>query len=598
MKDKTEDFLNFLSGLYKKRSSLSVIVSLSFTSIAIICMTFTSFSLYTRYAANVKKMVMEDNKQVIDQVSINLNTYIRNMMSISDTMYYNVIKNKDLSFETIDEEMALLYEMNNDNLISIACFDKGGGLVAATPIAILKDNADVINQDWYINANKKIENLHFSTPHVQRLFDDENYRYYWVVSLSRAVELTYDGESERGILLVDMNFNDIEQMFKKVNSKADSYVYLMNNNGEILYHPKQKLIECRLYKENNIKASAYEDGSYIEKYQGQDRVVVVKTVGYTGWRIVSITPSSAFNMNLSQFKWFTVLIFLVGVLVIVICNTFISSRITTPIKKLEASIKEIDNGNLDLNIYIGGSQEIKHLGSTIKVMVWKMKNLMDDIVKEQEEKRKSELDALQSQINPHFLYNTLDSIVWMIEDEQYKGAISMVTSLASLFRISLSKGRNIISIKDEIAHAQNYINIQKVRYKNKFTTRINVDENIFNCSTIKLIIQPLIENAIYYGVEYMDGEGEIEINGYEKNGEIFIEVSDNGMGIPKEEIESLLNGKKRERKRGSGIGLRNVDQRIKLYFGEQYGLSIVSELDEGTTVTIHLPKIIYQAQEG
>ncbi len=597
MKEKKRGFFEVLSNLYKMRGSLQVIVSISFTSIAIICMALTSMALYSRYASNVKNMVLEDNKLVIDQVSINMNTYIRKMMSISNAMHYSVIKAKDLQEETLEDELNLMYETNRDNLVSIACFDNKGNLVGAAPIGTMKDNADVTNQDWYIKANEKIENLHFSTPHVQRLFEDGSYRYNWVVSLSRAVELTYGGDTKRGILLVDMNFSDIEQLFSKVNTKEDSYIYLMDSDGNILYHPKRKLLDASLYYENNRNLAKHEDGSFLQKFNGEERAIVIKTIGYTGWRIVSVTPSVAFTMDLVQVKWFTVLVSLLGVIVIVISNMFISSKITNPIRKLEKSIKGIESGNLDMNIYVGGSPEIQHLGSTIKIMVWQMKNLMEDIVKEQEEKRKSELDALQSQINPHFLYNTLDSIVWMIEDGQQQGAISMVTSLANLFRISLSKGKNIIPIKDEIIHARNYINIQKVRYKNKFTTEFNIDENILEYSTIKLIIQPLIENAIYYGVDYMDGDGEIKINGYEKDGDIYIEVVDNGMGIPPEELETLLTGHKRARKRGSGIGVRNVDQRIKLYFGEEYGLHIDSELDEGTTVTIHLPKQLYENQE-
>ncbi len=224
-------------------------------------------------------------------------------------------------------------------------------------------------------------------------------------------------------------------------------------------------------------------------------------------------------------------------------------------------------------------------------MIRQMKKLTDDMVKEQKAKRKSELDALQSQINPHFLYNTLDSVVWMIEGERYKDAISMVTALAQLFRISLSKGNNIITIRDEIIHARNYLNIQTVRFKNKFSASIDIDPAIEDCATIKLIVQPLLENAIYYGVEHMDGEGEIKVKGYEKNGDIYISVSDNGMGIPEDVLKTLLTDKARSRGKGSGIGLWNVNQRIQIYFKGDYGLIIESELDEGTTVTIHLPKV-------
>lgn len=180
--------------------------------------------------------------------------------------------------------------------------------------------------------------------------------------------------------------------------------------------------------------------------------------------------------------------------------------------------------------------------------------------------------------------------MWMIESEQYEDAIAMVHSLGRLLRISLSKGKNIITIGDELQHAKSYLDIQKYRYKNKFTSYFEVEEGIEKYKTIKLIIQPLIENAIYYGMEYMDGDGEIHIRAYSKEEDLFIEVEDNGLGMPQEQVEHLLTDHTRIRSKGSGIGIRNVHQRIQLYFGEKYGLEITSEPDEGTMVRIHLPK--------
>ncbi len=577
---------------FQKRS-IQLIITISFTTIAIIAMAFMGIVLYAQFAQNTRENAIESNKQLLDQAAWNLNTYLRSMMTVSDTMYYSVIKNRDLTYEPLDKEMTLLYEANKDNLISIACVTEDGAVMAAAPVATRKKGIDIKTQDWFIQANEKIENLHFSTPHVQNLFDSSNYRYFWVVSLSRSVELTNIGRIRRGVLLVDMNFSGIEQLLSKANEKGYGYIYLMDRNGEIIYHPQQQAIYSNLVQENNQIAASYEDGNYTETFEGKERVVIVKTVGYTGWKLVSVTPVQEFSVNLNQIRFFTVMIATISIMLILFGNAFISSRVTDPIRKLEKSIKYLEEGNLDTDIYIGGTHEIRHLGKTITSMVRQMRKLMDDMVTEQQEKRKSALDALQSQINPHFLYNTLDSVVWMIESERYQEAISMVTALAKLFRISLSKGKNIISIKDEIAHAKYYLDIQKVRYKNKFNVRIEVDPAIEEYCTIKLIVQPLLENAIYYGVEHMDGEGEIVLRGYEKEDSIYIEVTDNGMGIPKENIPYLLTDDTRVRKHGSGIGLRNIDQRIKLYFKGDYGLTIESELDEGTTVRIHLPKLLY-----
>lgn len=585
---------NLPKTIYRRRN-IQFITSLSFTLVALVSMLFMGIAFYAQFVRNARQMALENNKQMLEQVSWNLNSYIRKMMNISDFMYYNVIKNKDLTEESIDKEMNLLYEENKDYLVSIVCVTEDGAVLSAGPIATRKKSVDLKEQEWFVQAGEKIENLHFTTPHVQNIFESSNYQYAWVISLSRSVELTNVGHTRRGVLLVDMNYSAIEQVFDKANEQNSGYVYLMDRNGEIIYHPRQKAIYSGMVKENNRMASTYEDGTHIENFMGEERAVVVKTIGYTGWKIVNVTPTSELFRNTIHIGFFMVMICTVTIFLILFGNIFISDRVTEPLRNLEESIRYLEEGHLeDEHIYIGGSHEIRHLGQTITLMVKRMKDLMDKMVREQEDKRKSELDALQSQINPHFLYNTLNSVVWMVECEQYREALSMVKALAKLFRISLSKGNSIITIEDELTHAQNYMSIQQMLYRNKFCVKIDVEPAIRGCITIKLIVQPILENAIYHGMEFMDGEGEITVHGYEKDGDIYIEVSDNGMGIPEETIESLLTDKSRARGKGSGIGLWNVNQRIALYFKGDYGLSIKSELDEGTTVTIHLPKILYE----
>ncbi len=588
--------MSFLKEGYKKRS-LQWTISLSFTLISILAIASMAIAFYGHSTNTIRSNTIEMNKQVVDQVSLNLNSYLRNMMGISDTMCYSVIKNTDLTYEKINKEMNLLYEANKDNLTSIVCASEDGAIIAASPVSTRKSGVDLTKEKWFLDAFDEIENIHFSTPHVQNIFDNSNYRYFWVVSLSRCVELTNMGNVRTGVLLVDMNYSGIEQMFEKINNGGVGFIYLCDSDGQIIYHPMQKAIYAGLVKENNIEHAAHSDGVFSERFDGQERDVLVRTVGYTGWKIISVTPISELAPDLGQMRNYLIMVVVIAFIIIIFGNYIISYVVTDPIRKLEDSIAYLEEGvaNQDMmneeDIFIGGSHEIRHLGRTVKSMVRQMKKLTDDMVKEQKAKRKSELDALQSQINPHFLYNTLDSVVWMIEGERYKEAISMVTALAQLFRISLSKGNNIITIHDEIVHAKNYLSIQQVRYKNKFTADIDIDPAIENCATIKLIVQPLLENAIYYGVEHMDGEGEIHLKGYEKDGDIYISVSDNGMGIPKEVLDTLLTDKARSRGKGSGIGLWNVNQRIQIYFKGDYGLMVESELDEGTTVTIHLPKV-------
>ena len=210
-------------------------------------------------------------------------------------------------------------------------------------------------------------------------------------------------------------------------------------------------------------------------------------------------------------------------------------------------------------------------------------------------RKEFEMKALQAQINPHFLYNTLESITWMVEANRNTDAVFMISELAKLLRISLSKGRTVIRIADEIQHSTSYMNIQKVRYKERFATEFIIDEEINDYCTVKLIVQPILENAIYYGVGNMDEDdgGKITVRGEKKGNDIYISVEDNGMGMSEDVVRNILVDNNKVPKHGSGVGVINVHSRIKLMFGSEYGLKVYSEPDEGTKVVIHIPAIPY-----
>ncbi|TGY42770.1 sensor histidine kinase [Clostridium sartagoforme] len=591
--------LNFIKDKlkeYYKKASIQYIISISFTIVAVAGMIVVGGALYLRFLNSTEEVVSKNNQAIIEQVNLNLDSYLRNMMKISDTIYYRAIKKTDMAVENIKKEMDLIYEANKDNLISITLFSEYGEIIDSYPLQQLKSNIDPRNNDWFQNAKNKKENLHFSTPHVQNLFYDPNYKYTWVVSLSRAVEITKSGKTSSGVLLVDMNFSGIEQICKNVEVSKNGYVYLIDTDGEIIYHPRQQLIYSNLITENNYEAAKFEDGNHIENFEGNKRLVTVKTVGYTGWKLVAISPMSDVTAGYYEFRVFAIFIMIFAIFILISINMFVSSRIANPIRALEKAVKEFESGVVSLNIPENGSYEIQHLAKAIKSMVNQMNLLMENIMIEQEAKRKSELNALQAQINPHFLYNTLDSIIWMIENENYDGAIIMVTALARFFRISLSKGKNVITVRDELEHARNYLTIQNIRYKNKFSYSIEADEETLDLTSIKLIIQPLIENAIYHGMEYMSGEGDILVKSYKKNEDLYIDIIDNGLGMLQEVADKLLTEEvNNQQRKGSGIGLKNVHERIKLYFGEEYGLEVYSEPDEGTTIRIHMPSIEFES---
>ncbi|MCH4222778.1 MAG: sensor histidine kinase [Solobacterium sp.] len=585
-----------LNGL---QPSIRALILTSFSVVAAASVMFLGIVLFQQFADRSRSMMTDSTERLTEQAVINMEKYLTSMRRISDTLYYTVIKDKDFGTDNVSDEMTILYEANQDDLTSIALYTEDGKLISASPVAIAKDGLDVTRESWFTSANSQVENLHFSTPHVQNLFDDPSYSYNWVISLSRVVELTTDGVPTEGVLLVDMNYSTIEQMLDEVNSSTNGqYSYLCDSEGKIIYHPRQMQISSGLYEENNLNEALLDDGVHEEKFNGSSRVVIVDTISYTGWKLISVIPSESFSLSLTSMRFYLVLLITVLMLAIILVNRLVADRIAGPLTRLDEAIHQNGPGDsITPADYEGGSSEVQHLGRTLEEYQEKNQKLMKDIVVEQEEKRKSELDALQSQINPHFLYNTLDSIVWMIESAQYKEAVFMITELASLFRVSLSKGRTIIPICDELKHARNYMNIQMVRFKNSFTCTFDVDPEVEQYCTVKLIIQPILENAVYYGVKNMDEDGKITVHGFRRDSDIFISVEDNGFGIPKEDLDTLLDeNRDHTRSHGSGVGLINVHKRIQLRFGPEYGLKIESELDQGTTVTVHLPAILYSEE--
>lgn len=578
-----------------QKASIRYIIFIYFTLTALAASVFIGISLYTRLSGQMADTIQEENQILINQINRSMDSYLQTIMKLSDSLYYGVIKNADLSDGSIGSEITLLYDNNKDNIENIALLSKNGQMLESVPAARLKSNVDVIDENWFKNALLKTENLHFSTPHVQTIFDGSESQYRWVISMSRAVEITNGPYTDQGVLLIDIRYNSLERLFDGVNLGNGGYAYLISSDGEIIYHPKAQLIDSGIVKENNQESAGLKDGNYEEVFDGEKRIVSVKTVGYTGWKIVGVTPLDGMSLNNIKTKLLMVFIIAFVLFILSIINSYISTRITDPIKELEKAVNEIEQGNLEVEVRSAGSYEIQHLGTSIQSMARRIRKLMNDIVAEHESKRRSEFDTLQSQINPHFLYNTLDIIVWMIENEKQSEAVKVVTALARFFRISLSKGKSIIPVKDELEHVRNYLMIQHMRYKNKFTYDIEADEDVLELASLKLMLQPLVENAIYHGMEFMDGDGEILVRAWRREDDLYMSVSDNGLGMTREQVERLFRASDHTSSgRGSGIGVKNVNERIKLYFGTEYGLEILSEPDEGTTVTAHLPAIPYQ----
>ncbi len=540
------------------------------------------------YYNNIKSNIEILSRQTVSKTSNTIATYMESIMQMGTATESYMSNPLFYSEDEIKIRLSSMIDSRSD-IMTINLFDRDGNIILGTNDTNLRDASEIRNQDWFIKAVGGNGNAYFSSPHVQQLV---NLRYPWVFSYSKEINYSReDGIIDKGILLIDIKYEKIKELIKSIDIGTGGYLYIIDNEGEIVIHPYQTLINAKLFKENLSNNNEQIYGSFNTNYNGETTFVDIQTIDWTRWRVVGKVPiSSMINAGIKSFVIIILIILFFALTITIFMARFVSNIITSPIRQLEKEMESIDIINTNPIQLEKGSYEVKALSSSFVDMSKRIRSLMDEIVSEQEQKRKSELDALQAKINPHFLYNTLDSVIWLAEAGDDEGVIKLVTALAKLFRISISKGHEIITIEEEIEHVRNYLIIQQMRYVDKFTFNISLPDNLKNKPTIKLILQPIVENSIYHGIKYLMESGEIDISVKEIDGDIKIYIIDNGIGMDEDTRVSLLTiDKTQHLKDGNGIGVYNVNKRLKLKYGEKYGLEIESEIEEGTQVIITIP---------
>lgn len=570
-------------GLIFKLRSIQTIITVTFTLMTIFVVVAVSFMLYNKFSKTAEENAYLNIRQIIEQVSYHLELYVKGMQDIYEVVEDQINETPDISSPVLREQLATLLRTRED-LVSLGLFTPTGKLVMDVPDLDMRRNTLLETQSWFESAHARPQKLSFSAPHIQNLYKGQ---YKWVVSLSRMVKYKENGVTKQGVLLVDVNFRTIDELSRKVSLGKRGYAYIIDDLGNLVYHPQQQLIYAGLKYENLEPVFDYAYGSYTDKSTGEQRYITVRTVDPIRWKIVGVAYPDEIvttQRDLNRFVFWFLLVICAAVAVLAF---FVSAKISQPLLKLEQSVQSAGQGDFSTPIHVSGAHEVVQLSKRFNFMLHRIRQLMDQIIYEQEAKRKSELDVLQSQINPHFLYNTLNSVIRLAERGKKEEIIATITSLSKFFRISLSRGKNIITVEEELEHVRHYLIIQKIRFKNKFDFSIECDEKAASCKTLKLILQPIAENAIVHGIEKMQDAGFIRITAAAADDRLTMKVSDNGLGMTKQVMEQLLSGGVRSG--GSGVGVKNVNERIRLYYGKTYGLSFESELEEGTTVTITLP---------
>lgn len=405
----------------------------------------------------------------------------------------------------------------------------------------------------------------------------------------------------KGVVLADIESGKLSEIAGRAVS-GDGDVFLMDERNRIMnltalpdedrnpWRHGDSVELARQMVEDNLKEIPEYGASHVLEDRGQ--LVVYQTLNQADWKIVGVIPKRAIAESVGYIKILMIMLAAVSVAVSMAVAEMVAASVTRPIDTLVDAMEQVYIGNLDVSVRTERTDEIGVLYRTFNHMTGEMKRLIDTIYREQEALRKQELKALQAQINPHFLYNTLDSIIWSLRMKKVEESIDMLAALTDFFKISLSKGKDIITIEEEVKHISSYLSIQHQRYREKFDYDINVDPALLGCRTPKLILQPMVENAIYHGLKPKEGMGYLYIHIFAEGDDILMRVEDTGMGMPKERVERL-NGELASissDQQGTGYGVRNVNDKIKIVFGKEYGVKIQSVEGEGTIVTLRIHK--------
>ena len=410
--------------------------------------------------------------------------------------------------------------------------------------------------------------------------------------------LIVENKSVEESMLEDM-LNDANRIVKGLEELTDS-----QENMNRLNSAKKYLNNLEIYKnriEQNLKdGNKYEDN--IEIWENDVQIVTSllrETIfQYIFFEIKDLQQARTQYQNFFvEMIRFSVVAFAAIFVLITVLSYYIPLSITRPIRKLSEVTDQVAKGDLTVRSDVRSGAEVSVLSDSLNTMIDKIDELLEQVKKEQIRLRKAEFELLQSQINPHFLYNTLDAIVWLAEAGEQKKVVSMVGSLSDFFRTSLNQGKDIITIKEELQHSRSYLEIQQMRYQDILNYEIHVPEELHRYLIPKITIQPLVENALYHGIKNKRGLGRIVISGRKEEDFLILQIEDNGIGMRKERLDQVKEGMNQKIPTEKDIyGLYNVNERIRLNFGEKYGLSIESTYGEGTVVSIILPYVDHKSE--
>lgn len=566
---------------FRRPVSIRTNVFLMAFSLSSLVLLFTSLVFLSVFSSIVHRTIETQAKEINKQIVLNFESYINSIIETANYLQLG-IKGLDASFEI--EKIDALFQMNKDikkDMISIFLFDYDGKKIAG-PTLDFVIGGSVFNKEWFQAALGTPEIYIFKTEENSSAADK---RTEAVISVSKKINFLNNNKETSGVLLLEFNYDMITELSKKTNLGEFGHILILNDEEKLLYTSEKNGIPMTA---QSVKyAQTLFIGSKYASILNTDMFINSNTLIQTRWLIVTVSNINSIKAATHQLTIIIAIIYLVSIVICAALAGAISARISKPVNQLKDAMQKIEQGNFSHEVTVSGQKEIVSLAHSFNTMIEKIQELMTNLVTQQREKRKLELRVLQNQINPHFLYNTLDSIVWLAENNRNKDVITTVVALAHFFRIGISKGETFISVSQEIAHITNYLTIQSIRYVNKFTYEINIDTNMLDKKIMKLMLQPIVENAIYHGIGDED-DGKIIISGHIEQGAMLFKVWNSGYGISEETIQQMYAIMRGESSKPS-VGIKNVYQRLKIYYGEDANIIITSIQDESTTVAIRIP---------
>lgn len=541
----------------------------------------------------IEEMTTENTEHIISVINDEIDSYILNMVSYanilsnnSDVRMYLFAKGQEdrrrQSEASVKEQISVLKKTRSD-IVNIGFVSKEGRYYFNDSGDNMNPGAGISDYYWINNAFSGKRTV---TPsHVQNIVKNE---YPWVVTLSDTIT-NYIDPLNPGAVFIDLNYSTISDLCASVSLGEKGYMFIVDEDGTIVYHPKQQLIYGGFITEEIDNVLACEEKSFYS--QDGKKLYIVGHSKVTGFTTVGVYYQNEIFKKVREGIRQQLIISAGLIAVAALFAVMLAGAVTKPITMLKESMSRVQRGDFDVHLEeLKSDDEIGDLVTSFETMTGEINVLLESNVKAEKEKRKNEMMALQAQINPHFLYNTLDSIIWMSNAGKNDDVIKMTSSLSKLLRRSISNPGEMATLSEEIDQVKNYLVIQKMRYRDKLEYEIETNKELENLKVIKLLLQPLVENAIYHGIKYKEGKGLIVIREYIQDGKLCISVQDDGVGMSPDELEHIYD-KHKEKSVSTGVGIYNVDKRIKLNYGEEYGVYFRSWQGMGTIATLILPII-------